>query len=89
MGQHQGKKLAKTRRTVLKIQLEHFAKSGQWHYWLLAVAAYVWKNADDLLRRAGIQSGISKREVVSTSVTHEWYAILGDLQLIQERKNDA
>lgn len=82
-------KLAKTRKAVLGIQLKYFGKSGQWHYWLLALLAYAGKKANDLLKRAGIKSGMAGHEVASTSLRHDWKAMLGELLLEQERKRDA
>lgn len=79
------KKLARTRSTVLKIQLAHFARSLQWHYWLLAVAAYMGRSADDLLKRAGLRSLFSERKAVDDTLVRAWGAVLSDLQAAQER----
>ncbi len=73
------KKLARVRRTVLNIQLRYFAGVNQWHFVLLAIAAFVAKMGLDLSNRS--RAGVSRRgrAIVDDVVVSEWNRILADL----------
>jgi glycosyltransferase involved in cell wall biosynthesis len=73
------KKLAKTRRTVLSIQLRYFMEAHQWHFVLLATATFVGRMSSDLLRR--MRGSISQPvcDIVDNTIVFEWHKILDDL----------
>ncbi len=70
------RKLAKTRQTILNIQLRHFYSRNQWHFVLLAIATFIAKSGGDLLKRlvGGIfQSGYNH---VDDTAVSKWNMIL-------------
>jgi len=69
-------KLAKTRQTVLSIQLRHFSSRNQWHFVLLAVMAFVAKSGSDLLRRMGRGASQPRCGMVDDAVALQWNEIL-------------
>lgn len=73
------RKLSKTRRTVLNLQLPHFSSLNQWHFVLLATAAFVGKRSGDLVNRAGIGTFQPMRGVVDATVESKWNTILACL----------
>ncbi len=73
------RKLAKTRQTVLNVQLRHFANTKQWHLALLALAAYLAKKSSDLFKRARGQYFESKRVSMDDAIVFEWNKILHGL----------
>jgi glycosyltransferase involved in cell wall biosynthesis len=72
-------KLAKTRRTVLSIQLRHFMEAHQWHFVLLATAAFVGKMSSDLSKRMRGSISQPRRDIVDNTIAFEWHKILDDL----------
>jgi hypothetical protein len=73
------KKLARIRRTVLKIQLRYFAGANQWHFVLLAMAAFVARMGLDLSQRLRAGMSRSGRAIVDDAVVSEWNRILAGL----------
>ena len=72
-------KLAKTRQTVLKVQLRHFASSNLWHFVLLAIAAYLLKMNSDLSKRLCGGYFECERISVDDAVVVKWNNILDGL----------
>ena len=72
-------KLAKTRQTVLKVQLRHFASLNQWHFVLLATAAYLVKMSGDLTKRLRGGYFESKRIGAGDALVFKWNKILDGL----------
>lgn len=72
-------KLAKTRCTVLCIQLRQFISAGQWLFVLLAVVVFVAKMSHDLSKRMGRGDFWPRCDKADTDVTFEWHRILGFL----------
>lgn len=68
-------KLAKTRRTVFIAQLRHFVHLNQWHFVLLAAAAFVGKMISDLSKK--MRGSISRpgRDIVDDAIMLEWQKI--------------
>jgi glycosyltransferase involved in cell wall biosynthesis len=69
-------KLAKTRWTVLKVQMRHFSKLNQWHFALLAIAAYVVKMVADLFKRLRVKNVEYESVSVGGAVGSKWHEIL-------------
>ena len=74
-------KLAKTRRTILKIQLIHFVEAHQWHFVLLATAAFVAKLSSDLFKRMGRRTLQPGRGITDDTVVIMWKNILDVLAM--------
>lgn len=73
------RKLSKTRRTVLNLQLRHFSSLNQWRFVLLATAAFVGKMSSDLVKRARIGTFQSVRDITDATVALKWDTILADI----------
>jgi glycosyltransferase involved in cell wall biosynthesis len=73
------KKLARIRRTMLTIQLRHFAGANQWHFVLLALAAFVARMGLDLSKRSRAGMSRSGRASVDDAAVSEWDRILAGL----------
>lgn len=73
------RKLAKTRQTILKIQLRHFREVRQWHFVVLATLAFVAKLSSDLLKRLGRRTFQPGRDIVDDAVVFKWNKILDGL----------
>ena len=69
-------KLAKTRWTVLNVQLRHFVSLNMWHFVLLAVAVFLGRVTSDLFKH--MWRGIFKpgRDIVDDAVVLMWDKIL-------------
>jgi glycosyltransferase involved in cell wall biosynthesis len=72
-------KLAKTRRTVLNVQLRHFASSNLWLFMLLATATFVAKMSSDLSKMMGIGTFQSGCNIVDDTLAFKWNKILDGL----------
>lgn len=72
-------KLAKTRWTVLNIQLQHFFSLNLWYFSLLAIATFIAKISGDLLRRMGRCTHQSGSNKVDDAIMFKWNRILDDL----------
>lgn len=79
-GKNNWPKLAKTRRTVLGVQIRHFLELCQWHYAALAIAAYLAKTGRDLSRRLCGESGEYPRTGLDNAIVSSWSVILADLK---------
>lgn len=75
------RKLAKTRRAVLKVQLEHFHGTRQWHFAALAIAAYLIKISGDFSRRLCGRFCGSKRIRLDDAVVFDWKMVLDGFAL--------
>ena len=83
-GKTNWQKLAKTRRTILKMQLRHFMEKHQWRFALLAAAFFVAKLSSDLLKRILGFTFHSGRDIVDDSVLIKWNKILGGLMTVSK-----
>jgi glycosyltransferase involved in cell wall biosynthesis len=74
------KKLARIRWAVLSMQLRYFARANQWHFVLLAMAAFVARMGFDLSQRK-LRGRMSRggRAIVDDAVVSEWNRILAGL----------
>lgn len=72
-------KLAKTRRTVFVIQLQHFVELGQWRFVLLAAVAFVGKISRDLLKKMSGGAFQAECGLVSDAIILEWHKTLDTL----------
>lgn len=73
------RKIARTRRTVFVIQLRHFASMNQWHFVVLATAAFIAKMFSDWSKMIRGDSFQSRRGMVGDSAVLEWHKILDNL----------
>lgn len=76
------RKIARTRRTVFVTQLRHFASMNQWHFTVLATAAFIAKMFSDwskMIRGDTFQSG---RGMAGDDAVLEWHKILDNLATV-------
>ncbi len=72
-------KLAKTRWSVLSVQLRLFYSLNQWHFILLATAAYLAKMNSYLFKRLGRGSVKPGCDITDADLEFKWQKILEDL----------
>lgn len=72
-------KLAKTRRTVLKVQSRHFFSLNLWHFVLLATVAFFGKISRDLLKRMGTGTFRPGHSTVGDTILVKWNKVLDGL----------
>lgn len=77
-------KLARTRRTVLGVQLRHFVSFNLWRFALFATAAFVAKMSSDLSKRIMGNTFKLRGGIVSEATVLEWHAILDGLAMEPE-----
>lgn len=73
------KKLAKTRWSVLNIQLRHFIGSNSWHFVLLASAAFLGKMSSDFVRKIPGADVQNRRNILDDGKIVAWNNILSGL----------
>ena len=69
-------KLAKTRRAVLEVQMQHFLSLNQWHFALLSMAAYFMRMTSDLSERLRERNIKHKPANVGAAIGLKWKEIL-------------
>ncbi|HEY8035040.1 MAG TPA: glycosyltransferase family 2 protein [Methylobacter sp.] len=72
-------KLAKTRRTVFMIQVRHFVDLNQWHFVLLATAAFIGKISSDLLKKIIGGTFHPGCDIANDAIALEWQKIFESL----------
>lgn len=72
-------KLAKTRRTILKIQLHYFMKAYQLHFVILAMLAFVGRVSGDLLELIKRSFFQARPQIVTAPISSQWYLVLSSL----------
>lgn len=78
-GKTNWKKLAKTRRTILIIQLLYFMGAHQWHFMLLAMLTFVGRIAGDLLKFTGYKFFQYRPQIIPAPISSQWNLILSTL----------
>lgn len=69
-------KLAKTRRTVLTVQIRYFSELDQWRYAVLAIAAYLVKTGRDLFKKLNTENKKYECAGVDDVVVSRWNVVL-------------
>ena len=72
-------KLAKTRWTILRVQLKNFSNLHQWKYVLLSLLAYCLKRGSDILKKISGNHFKPGTHIVDASVSVMWERVLKSL----------
>jgi glycosyltransferase involved in cell wall biosynthesis len=73
------RKLAKTRRTILRIRLRHFMEVHQWHFVLLAMLIFVGQVASDFLKSLRRKFYQDKPKILAAPISSQWHIVLSRL----------
>lgn len=73
------RKLAKTRLTILRIQLRHFKVVHQWHFVMLAMLTFVGRVISDLLKLVGRMFLPVRSRLPAAPISSQWKAVLSGL----------
>jgi glycosyltransferase involved in cell wall biosynthesis len=73
------RKLAKTRKMFLSIQLRHFTASHQWHLALLSILTFVGRVSGDLLKNIWQMFFQPRPNSVAAPLFIQWHKVLGCL----------
>ncbi len=80
------RKLAKTRQTLLGIQVRNFVEAGEWHCVLLAILTYAGRVLGDLLKSGRRMFGQSQPVYVDAGIASQWREVLNRVLTSQPAK---
>jgi glycosyltransferase involved in cell wall biosynthesis len=70
------RKVAKIRRAMLRQQVLHFLRAGQWRFAVLALFAFAAKTGRDVWRRLRQASAVGSDQEVTSDVHRQWNEVL-------------